>query len=223
MEKTVNLLKGTKRKYTSLVREMLFVMRSYIPIDTGNMSNNAVYYQRRPNGFAIVFDEKYAPYMKIVNEGLYKNQTPKITQNKGFVDRAILAGASIIVSKREPFRFKKYAKQQQAIRETPLGPAFVDVKSLQDRETIAKALYSTTGDYSEKEIKEQIEINAAFDNLDLYNLKLMTHKVIQDNMEANAKPLHSVNGMVRALARFKNAINVNLSKQNNEQEESEEE
>lgn len=95
--KTIETISYTKtfkwgfKKMNELKHTLIASARSWCPVDTGNMRENAIYVVNTPTGFKIVWDDKFAFYMPDVNEGrnkLYPNSI-RVKQNKGFVDRGI--------------------------------------------------------------------------------------------------------------------------------------
>lgn len=92
------------RRIKSLRRDLLYTMRQYMPVDTGNLKRNAVYSIITQFGFMIVFDTRFASYLPIVNEGRQNNMSPKMKANVGCVNRALLAGS---------IQVKRHYKDQQ--------------------------------------------------------------------------------------------------------------
>ena len=85
---TVNL---KKKDINRIKKTALLIARKACPKDTHNMALNAIYAINTQDGFAIVWDEKFAYYLPYVNEGinpLFPN-SEKVKANKGFVDRGL--------------------------------------------------------------------------------------------------------------------------------------
>lgn len=200
-----NTLKGKKQATTTLAKKLLYIMRSYIPIDTGNMTNNAVYYQRRPNGFAIVFDEKYAPYMKSVNEGRKGIMSSKQLKNINFVERSLLAGV-VELSGGSDDKARRINKQ--ALGKVNLKPAFKPGFSPdkgisnEEIEDILSQHQNRSETANAKEIREDLMKK----KIDLSNLNFMKHEVINKPGNENATRVNSYLGMARALARWQKSI-----------------
>jgi len=199
-------LSGKKKADTILAKKLLYIMRSYIPIDTGNMTNNAIYYQRRPNGFAIVFDERFAPYMRYVNEGLapYNKLSPKQRMNMNFVERAILAGAVELQG-----RSDNRARQINitTLNRVNLKPAFsLDLDSDSTTTQQIDNILDVAKSEKEKENADILKKYLMRNKIDLSNLNFMKHEMITKAGNENATEVSSYVGMARALARFKYSI-----------------
>lgn len=92
---------GLKHQSIKIIRlrtKMTEVARANIPVDTGNMQNNAVYTIAKSDGFSLVFDQRFAYYLPIVNEGIYPlfPESIKVQANKGCVDRAMNSALGVI-------------------------------------------------------------------------------------------------------------------------------
>lgn len=85
---TVNL---KKKDINRIKKTALLIARKACPKDTHNMALNAIYAINTKDGFAIVWDERFAYYLPYVDKGinpLFPNSS-KVKANKGFVDRGL--------------------------------------------------------------------------------------------------------------------------------------
>ncbi len=85
---TVNL---KKKDINRIKKTALFIARKGCPKDSHNMALNAIYAINTKDGFAIVWDDRYAYYLPYVDKGinpLFPNSA-KVKANKGFVDRSL--------------------------------------------------------------------------------------------------------------------------------------
>lgn len=73
----------------TLSSAMVVAARSQVPVDTGNMRDNAVYViDRGARGFSIVWNPSFAYYMEYVDKGT-DPLTPKKRANINFVKRGV--------------------------------------------------------------------------------------------------------------------------------------
>lgn len=87
---TVNL---KKRDLKKIKKTALLIARKACPKDSHNMALNAIYAMNTVNGFAIVWDERFAYYLPYVDKGinpLFPN-SEKVKANKGFATRGLAA------------------------------------------------------------------------------------------------------------------------------------
>lgn len=99
--------------------------REQVPVKTANLQQNAVYSIATKNGFKIVWDERYAFYLKFVNEGIsgIAPNSPKVLANKGFVERGI--GAAFDAIQNSFLNYKKPEKHSTKNKVSKTLPLFL--------------------------------------------------------------------------------------------------